>query len=144
VLVGENGSGKTAILEAINYATSPYYLSSRLDEQDFNSADTGDIRIAVEFDKPFAIKIPDGYTQQIILSRSVELNAKRRDRAAPGRAFSDPFVVSHLCPPITYQKKADIDRLPLPDEVSVNDLPADIQEVISAVGEWCTQGHIDS
>lgn len=25
VLVGENASGKTAVLEAINYATSPYY-----------------------------------------------------------------------------------------------------------------------
>ena len=43
VLVGENGSGKTAVLEAINYATSSYYLSSRLDEQDFNNADADPI-----------------------------------------------------------------------------------------------------
>lgn len=128
VLVGENGSGKTAVLEAINYATSSYYLSSRLDEQDFNSADAGDIKITVEFDKPFAVKIPDGYTHQLVLSKSVELTAKRRDRAAPGRAFSDPFVVSHLCLPITYQKKADIDQLPLSVDVSIDDLPSSVTE----------------
>ena len=128
VLVGENGSGKTAVLEAINYATSPYYLSSRLDEQDFNSADAGDIKITVEFDKPFAIKIPDGYQHQLILSKSVELNVQRRDRAAPRRAFSDPFVVSHLCLPITYAKKADIAKLSLPVDVSVDDLPSSVTE----------------
>lgn len=126
VLVGENGSGKTAVLEAINYATSSYYLSSRLDEQDFNSEDVGDIKIVVEFDKPFAVKIPDGYQHQLILSTSVELNVKRRDRAAPGRAFSDPFVVSHLCLPITYAKKADIVQLPLPVDVLVDDLPSSV------------------
>ncbi len=128
VLVGENGSGKTAVLEAINYATSSYYLSSRLDEQDFNSEDVGDIKIVVEFDKPFAVKIPDGYQHQLILSTSVELNVKRRDRAAPRRAFSDPFVVSHLCLPITYAKKADIAQLSLPIDVSVNDLPSSVTE----------------
>lgn len=82
VLVGENASGKTAILEAINYATSPYYLSSRLDEQDFNNLDLADIKISVSFDEPFIIKIPDGYTHQQVLSQLVELNVKRRDRAA--------------------------------------------------------------
>lgn len=123
VLVGENGSGKTAVLEAINYATSSFYLSSRLDEQDFNNADTDPIRITVEFDKPFVVKIPDGYTHQMLLAKSVELNAKRREKAAPGRAFSDPFVVSHLCHPITYQEKSEINAISLPDEVSLNDLP---------------------
>ena len=115
VLVGENGSGKTAVLEAINYATSSFYLSSRLDEQDFNNADTDPIRITVEFDKPFVVKIPDGYTHQMLLAKSVELNAKRREKAAPGRAFSDPFVVSHLCHPITYQEKSEINAISLPD-----------------------------
>jgi predicted ATP-dependent endonuclease of OLD family len=123
VLVGENGSGKTAVLEAINYATSSYYLSSRLDEQDFNSADEGDIKITVEFENPFAVKIPDGYTNQLVLAKSVELNVKRRERAAPGRAFSDAFVVSHLCPPIIFQKKADIAQLPMPNDVSADSLP---------------------
>jgi predicted ATP-dependent endonuclease of OLD family len=68
VLVGENASGKTAVLEAINYATSPYYLSSRLDEQDCNNSDLGDIRITLSFDRPFVVKIPDGYTHQPVLA----------------------------------------------------------------------------
>lgn len=131
VLVGENGSGKTAVLEAINYATSSYYLSSRLEEQDFHSADAGDIKIILEFDMPYAVKVPDGYTHQLVLAKSVELNVKRRDRAAPGRAFSDPFVVSHLCSPIIFQKKADIGQLPLPKDVSADDLP----NAVTATGE---------
>lgn len=123
VLVGENGSGKTAVLEAINYATSSYYLASRLDEQDFNNADTDSIKIRVEFDKPFVVKIPDGYIHQALLAQSVELNAKRREKAAPSKVFSDPFVVSHLCSPITYKDKPEINGISLPEGVSFNDLP---------------------
>lgn len=126
VLVGENGSGKTAVLEAINYATSTYYLSSRLDEQDFNNADADAINITVEFEKPFAVKLPDGYTHQTLLAQSVELHAKRRDKAAPSKAFSDPFVVSHLCSPITYQKTSEISGLALPEGLSTNDLPVSV------------------
>lgn len=123
VLVGENGAGKTAVLEAINYATSSYYLSSRLDEQDFNNADADPIKITVDFDRPFGVKIPDGYTHQMLLAQSVALTAKRREKAAPGKAFSDPFVVSHLCSPISYKDKSEINELPLPESVSLNDLP---------------------
>ncbi|MEO6543412.1 MAG: AAA family ATPase [Nitrospiraceae bacterium] len=126
VLVGENGAGKTAVLEAINYATSTYYLSSRLDEQDFNNADSDAISIKVEFDQPFAVKIPDGYTHQTLLAQSVALNAKRREKAAPSKAFSDPFVVSHLCTPITYQKASEVSRLALPEGLSANDLPISV------------------
>ena len=126
VLVGENGSGKTAVLEAINYATSSYYLSSRLDEQDFNNADVDPIKITIEFDKPFAIKLADGYTHQNLLAQSVELNAKRRDKAAPSKAFSDPFVVSHICSPITYQKASEINGLVFPEGISANDLPTSV------------------
>jgi predicted ATP-dependent endonuclease of OLD family len=87
VLVGENACGKTAVLEAINYATSPYYLSSRLDEQDFNNTDAADIRITVAFDKPFVVKIPDGYAHQHLLARTVELNVKRREKLRQAKRF---------------------------------------------------------
>lgn len=123
VLVGENGSRKTAVLEAINYATSPYYLSSRLDEQDFNNADAGDIRITVEFDGPFVVKIPDGYVHQHIPAKTIELGVKRRERAAPRKAFSDPFVVSHLCSPIEFRNRGEITTLLLPTGVTLDELP---------------------
>jgi predicted ATP-dependent endonuclease of OLD family len=130
-LVGENGSGKTAVLEAINYATSPYYLSSKIDEQDFNRNDAGDIKITIEFDNPFALKIPDGYTHQLVLSRSITLGVKRREKAATGKAFSDPFVISHLCSPIIYSRKTDIAEIPLPVNVSIGELP----DAINATNE---------
>lgn len=127
MLVGENGTGKTAILEAINYATSPNYLSSRIDEQDFNKGDSGAIKVVVEFDNPFAVYIPDGYADQIVLSKSVELSVKRRERAAPGKTFSDGFVVSHIALPITYQIKDEIKGLILPrteeKEITLDELP---------------------
>lgn len=125
VLVGENGSGKTAVLEAINYATSPYFLSSRLDEQDFHSADSGDIKISVSFDAPFVVKIPDGYTSQCVLSKSITLSVKRREKAAPRRAFSDPFVVSHLCEPLPYEDKGGLGTT-LPEGISIENLPESV------------------
>jgi predicted ATP-dependent endonuclease of OLD family len=128
VLVGENGSGKTAVLEAINYATSSYYLSSRLEEQDFNNADADAVKITVVFDQPFAVKVPDGYTHQTLLAQSVELNVKRREKAAPGKAFSDPFVVSHLCSPVTYKNKQEINGITIPVGMSLNDFPWSVVE----------------
>ncbi len=100
-LVGENGSGKTSVLEAINYATSTGM--SYLSEQDFNNQDSGALRIEVFFDEPFLIKIPDGYTSQDIPCQSVVLEAHRRDRASPGRVLSEPFVVEKYVVPAIYE-----------------------------------------
>ena len=81
VILGENATGKTAVLEALNYATSPYYLASRFDEQDFNAEDLGDIDIRLEFDRYFIVKIPDGYVSQQVPCSGVHLTVKRRDKA---------------------------------------------------------------
>lgn len=121
-IVGPNGSGKTAILEAINYATSPFYLSSRLDERDFHNDDLGPIEIGLTFDRPFALRVTDGYTSQPILATEVQLTVKRRERAAPRRAFSDPFQVTHVAVPICYEASNAIE-LELPPGLTANDLP---------------------
>ncbi len=98
--VGENGSGKTSIIEAINMATSAG--QPHLSEDDFNNADLGDISIEVIFDKVFLTRIPDGYTTQDIPCKSVVLNAHRREKAAPGKALSDPIVVNKYAVPLEY------------------------------------------
>jgi len=125
-LIGENGCGKTTVLEALNLATSAGY--SHIIEQDFNNRDEGDLEIRVFFDKPFLCKIPDGYTTQDILCQSVAFSAHRRKKAASGKALSDPFVTEKYAVPILYQSKdifADIDldslSTRIPDKVIKTD-----------------------
>lgn len=99
-LIGENGCGKTTILDAIAMATSsglPY-----LNEQDFHNADQGDISIEVIFNEPFISRIPDGYTTQDVPCQSVLLTAHRRERAAGGKALSEPFVTEKYAVPLEY------------------------------------------
>ncbi len=102
--IGENGNGKTTILEAIDLATSKNAGSYRVEEQDFNWDDNGDIEISVYFDSLFVIKIPDGYTTQAILCDGVRFHAKRREKAAPGKALSEPFVTEHYGIPREYKQ----------------------------------------
>ncbi len=125
-LIGENGCGKTTILEAINLATSSGY--AYITEQDFNNSDEGDLSITVYFDKPFLCKIPDGYTTQDILCQSVVFSAHRRKQAAGGKALSDPFVTEKYAVPILYNSKndfrgIDLDALStkIPDKVLKTD-----------------------
>jgi putative ATP-dependent endonuclease of OLD family len=35
ILIGDNGTGKTSVLEAVNYALSPSFLSGRIKHTDF-------------------------------------------------------------------------------------------------------------
>jgi len=126
-LVGENGTGKTAILEAIDLATSPHLSSFRFSEQDFNNIDEGDIFIKVIFDHLFILAVPDGYTTQNLPCKSVVLTVKRRQQASAGKVLSDPFVVSHICKPIPYSQKSQLDSSLLPDQISLNELPTSVR-----------------
>lgn len=125
-LVGENGSGKTAVLEAISLATSsglPY-----LNEQDFHNADVGNISIEVMFDEPFISRIPDGYTTQDIICQSVLMTAHRREKAAAGKALSEPFVIEKFAVPTEYseQNKPRIST----EDLRVN-IPSSIVKTVS-------------
>jgi len=128
-LVGENGTGKTAILEAINLACSPYYLQSRINEQDFHYEDEGNISITVTFDKYFVIKVPDGFVSQSLPCRSVQVTIKRRIQASPGRALSEPFVAEASCIPVEFVNPNDLVAELLPEGLSLTDLPKSVKIV---------------
>jgi hypothetical protein len=93
--IGDNGTGKTSILEAINFCLSSGYVASRLSINDFYGGGEEPIEISVEFEESFMANLPDGYGTQQIACNKVVLTAKKRDRAAPGKAFSDLVTTSH-------------------------------------------------
>lgn len=99
LLVGENGTSKTSILEAINFCLSPYFLSGRIKHTDFYKGEDVEIKIILEFDENFKISLPDGYTKQEVECNKVCLDVKKRDRVTPKKAFSDIVVVSHYVLP---------------------------------------------
>jgi len=105
LLVGENGTSKTSILEAINFCLSPYFLSGRIKHTDFYNGEDTEIKIVLDFYGNFKIFLPDGYTKQEVECDKVCLEIKKRDRAAPSKAFSDIVVVSHYVLPVKESKK---------------------------------------
>lgn len=99
-LIGDNGTGKTSILEAVNFCLSSGYVAGRLDVNDFHVGSDGPIEIVVEFQKPFTVNVPDGFTSQAVSCDKVKLTAKKREKAAPGKSFSDLVTTSHHFVPV--------------------------------------------
>ncbi len=99
ILIGDNQTGKTSILETINYALSPYFLSGRIKHTDFYKGENAPISIEIQTNK-FNVKLPDGYTTQQVQCKGIQLNIKKREKAAPGKAFNDLVVVEHFYNPI--------------------------------------------
>lgn len=105
-LIGVNGTGKTSILEAINLASSAGM--TYLNEQDFNDKDKGDLSIELFFEEAFLLKVPDGYATQDIPCEGVRLTAHRREKAAGGKAFSEPFVTEKHAIPCIYTSTTQV------------------------------------
>jgi len=102
IFIGDNGTGKTSVLEAINYALSPSYLSGRIKHTDFFNGDENPIAIELIFDSNLKAKLPDGYTKQEIDYDRLLLKIKFRERKAPEKAFSDLVVIEkHTIIPVT-------------------------------------------
>ena len=100
IFIGDNGTAKTTILEAVNYCLSPSFVASRLDVNDFHKGEDSEIKIIVEFDAVFVAELPDGFAKQKVECNKVALIAKKRERAAPGKAFSDLVTVTHYVVPV--------------------------------------------
>lgn len=96
LLIGNNGTSKTAILEAINLCLSPTYAASKLSLEDFYCGTNNDIEITIFFIETFDVEIPDLYgNTQKIKCKGISLRVKKRDRSAPGKAFNNLVVPEH-------------------------------------------------
>lgn len=103
--IGRNGSGKTAILEALNFLIGRDYLPTRISEKDFNYGAKGikdEIFIEGETASPFfiTIKLRSNYGRLetvIIPCNKIRLTIRRRE--SPEKVLDDPFVITkHVLP----------------------------------------------
>jgi len=127
-LVGENGTGKTAVLEAIDLATTRGGITSRVSEADFNVADDGSIDIEVRFDQILVAEAPDGYQTRLVPCVGSHLTVKRREQAARGKALSDPLVISKRLLPLVYDDVSALCELTLAEGIDPDELPDKVSE----------------
>jgi predicted ATP-dependent endonuclease of OLD family len=111
-LVGKNGTGKTSVLEAIRLATS--FVGGKIRADDFFD-DSKPIEITAEFDRHYLFKMNDF---QKVPARKIKFEAKHRDRAASGQAFSAEFSLKHTVIPACYNSLSELSP-PLPQTAYV-------------------------
>lgn len=126
-LIGANASGKTAILEAINFATSRDYSTRKIDEQCFNNKDTGDIKIRVYFDDFFISHYFDGPSRKRLLCKGVYLGVKRRKKSSPNKSLSENMTIEHLVIPVEYDNLKEIDNSKLPNNIKKYTFPNSVK-----------------
>lgn len=96
LVIGENGTGKTALLEAINYSSqSSYAAENRLQIQDFRDH-AKPLRIQLGT-SDFTCKMAAPYKDATFDCDGVEFKARSRDKKAPGKLLSSKFTVSSMC-----------------------------------------------
>ncbi len=106
--IGMNGSGKTSILEALNFLLGQDYLPTRISEKDFHSGakstkEKDAIVIEGETASPFYIDVDvvsdRGIASTVVVPcNKVKLSIKRREKA--DRVLDDPFIISKTVVPI--------------------------------------------
>ncbi|MCY4223503.1 MAG: AAA family ATPase [Bacteroidetes bacterium] len=87
MFIGNNGTGKTSVLEAIHFALSPYFLQGKIKHTDFYNGEDEPITIEIEFDSNFKVELPDGYTTQEVVCNKVHLNIKKRESRSTESIF---------------------------------------------------------
>lgn len=110
--IGRNGSGKTSILEALNFLIGHDYLPTRISEKDFHNEAKeikDEIFIEGETESPFFITLDvRSSTNQletiIIPCNKIRLTIKRREK--PEKVLDDPFIINKYVVPVV----GDIDE----------------------------------
>lgn len=91
VLIGENGNGKTSILEAINLVSqSSYAIENKLTIGDFQDKDSEIYIKGITDDFDCEMPYPGNYFE----CNGVGVTAKNRDRKSPGRLLSSAFQIN--------------------------------------------------
>jgi predicted ATP-dependent endonuclease of OLD family len=110
--IGRNGSGKTAVLEALNFLIGQEYLPIRISEKDFHSGASNikdEILIEGETKSSFFLTLDvRSNTNQletlIIPCNKIRLTIKRREK--PEKVLDEPFIINKYVLPVT----GDIDE----------------------------------
>lgn len=106
VLIGENGNGKTALLEAINFTNqSSYAAENRLGINDFQDHEKPIQISAATTD--FSCKMPEMYRGCYFECDGILFQARSRERKSPGKLLSSRFSVRNAFKPksATYKKQ---------------------------------------
>ena len=95
ILIGENGNGKTTILEAINYLTQSTYSSeNKLKINDYN--DYNEEIVIKGWTSEFKCKLSKPYKDKYFESEGIQFQAKSRESKTPGKLLSSPYTISNL------------------------------------------------
>ena len=97
-IVGENGVGKTALIEAVSSCAASYTAANRFSLQDFRHGTEESVTIEVHFSKRFIAKIPDGFQRRNVECDAARLVIKHRQRAS--KALNEPFTIEHYVIPV--------------------------------------------
>lgn len=107
-ILGRNGSGKTTIIEALNYLLGQEYLSTRVSEKDFHcdaNKIEDEIIIECETANPFFIALDliskekyAFFKNVIVPCNKVRLSIKRRELTE--KVLDEPFIINRYVIPI--------------------------------------------
>jgi AAA15 family ATPase/GTPase len=97
IFIGDNGTSKTSILEAVHFCFSPNFLSGRIKHTDFPNGNDNPIKILIELGNSISVNLPDGYTEQTVTCNKVFLGIKKRDKKTAGKVFSDLVTLDPYC-----------------------------------------------
>jgi predicted ATP-dependent endonuclease of OLD family len=101
ILVGENGSGKTSFLEAINLLLmSSFTGQSKISSYVFNKNGTKEIEIIADINEPFKYAMPSPWKDKFLEISNIKTNIKYRDRKSPGKLLSTQFQINSILEPI--------------------------------------------
>ncbi len=94
ILIGENGNGKTTVLEAINFLTqSSYSTNNTMDISDFKDMER-ELSVSYKSSANFKCKMPPTYRGCSYEADGITFTAKPRGSKSPGKLLSTPFQVS--------------------------------------------------